>query len=142
MIKNLTITSEFKQLKKAAVHKLVKAVKDQLKFKITDLSINFIGSDKLLEFNREHLKHNYPTDIITFNYSGSFSELDGEIYISFEDAIINAKKYKVSLKNELTRLVIHGILHLLGYNDKTPSEKKIMKTLENQLTYKNIFTLL
>lgn len=142
MIKNLTIISEFKQLKKAAVHKLVKAVKDQQKFQIADLNINFIGSDKLLELNRKHLKHYYPTDIITFNYSGSLSELDGEIYISFEDASINAKKYKVSLNNELTRLVIHGILHLLGYDDKTPSEKKIMKTLENQLTYKNIFTLL
>lgn len=121
---------------------LVKAIKDQLKFQIADLNINFIGSDKLLELNRKHLKHYYPTDIITFNYSGSLSELDGEIYISFEDAIINAKKYKVSLNNELTRLVIHGILHLLGYDDKTPFEKKIMKTLENQLTYKNIFTLL
>jgi len=142
LIKNLTIISEFKQLKKAAVHKLVKAVKDQQKFQIADLNINFIGSDKLLELNRKHLKHYYPTDIITFNYSGSLSELDGEIYISFEDASINAKKYKVSLNNELTRLVIHGILHLLGYDDKTPSEKKIMKTLENQLTYKNIFTLL
>jgi rRNA maturation RNase YbeY len=142
LIKNLTIFSEFKQLKKAAVHNLVKAVKDQLKFQIADLNINIISSDTLLELNRKHLKHNYPTDIITFNYSGSLSELDGEIYISFEDAIINAKKYKVSLNNELTRLVIHGILHLLGYDDKTPFEKKIMKTLENQLTYKNIFTLL
>ncbi|HSL88485.1 MAG TPA: rRNA maturation RNase YbeY [Ignavibacteriaceae bacterium] len=142
MIKNLSITSELGQLKKSAVHKLVNAIKNDLNFKIADLTINFIHSDKLLELNRKHLKHNCPTDIITFNYSGSISNLDGEIYISFDDAIINSKKYKVSLNNELIRLVIHGILHLLGYNDKTASEKKIMKSLENQLTYKNIFTLL
>ncbi|MBS4035677.1 MAG: rRNA maturation RNase YbeY [Ignavibacterium sp.] len=127
---------------KASVHKLVKAIKEDLNFKIADLTINFINSDKLQELNRKHLKHNYPTDIITFNYSGSLSNLDGEIFISFEDAIINSKKYRVSLNNELIRLIIHGILHLLGYNDKTASEKKIMKSLENQLTYKNIFTLL
>jgi rRNA maturation RNase YbeY len=127
---------------KASVHKLVKAIKEDLNFKIADLTINFINSDKLKELNRKHLKHNYPTDIITFNYSGSLSNLDGEIFISFEDALINSKKYRVSLNNELIRLIIHGILHLLGYNDKTASEKKIMKSLENQLTYKNIFTLL
>lgn len=142
MIKNLSITSEFRLVNKASVHKLVKAIKEDLNFKIADLTINFINSDKLQELNRKHLKHNYPTDIITFNYSGSLSNLDGEIFISFEDAIINSKKYRVSLNNELIRLIIHGILHLLGYNDKTASEKKIMKSLENQLTYKNIFTLL
>jgi len=142
LIKNLSITSEFRLVNKASVHKLVKAIKEDLNFKIADLTINFINSDKLQELNRKHLKHNYPTDIITFNYSGSLSNLDGEIFISFEDAIINSKKYRVSLNNELIRLIIHGILHLLGYNDKTASEKKIMKSLENQLTYKNIFTLL
>lgn len=142
MIKNLSITSEFRLVNKASVHKLVKAIKEDLNFKIADLTINFINSDKLQELNRKHLKHNYPTDIITFNYSGSLSNLDGEIFISFEDALINSKKYRVSLNNELIRLIIHGILHLLGYNDKTAFEKKIMKSLENQLTYKNIFTLL
>jgi probable rRNA maturation factor len=142
LIKNLSITSEFRLVNKASVHKLVKAIKEDLNFKIADLTINFINSDKLQELNRKHLKHNYPTDIITFNYSGSLSNLDGEIFISFEDALINSKKYRVSLNNELIRLIIHGILHLLGYNDKTASEKKIMKSLENQLTYKNIFTLL
>jgi probable rRNA maturation factor len=142
LIKNLSITSEFRLVNKASVHKLVKAIKEDLNFKIADLTINFINSDKLQELNRKHLKHNFPTDIITFNYSGSLSNLDGEIFISFEDALINSKKYRVSLNNELIRLIIHGILHLLGYNDKTASEKKIMKSLENQLTYKNIFTLL
>ena len=82
------------------------------------------------------------TDIITFNYSNVLDQIDGEIFISIEDALNNSKKYKVSLSDELVRLVIHGILHLLGYDDLNTSEKKIMKRLENKLLSKNNFGLL
>lgn len=142
MIKNLTVASDYKRIKKQSVHKLVKSLRDELDFEVYSLELNFLRSEKIHFLNRQYLKHDYPTDIITFNYSESTSILDGEIFISYQDAIKNAKKYRVSVNEELIRLIVHGILHLIGYNDITVYEKKIMKTLENQLTYKNNFALL
>ena len=141
MVKNLQVFSVDLSINKRGVHSLVASLKKELNFKISSLFINFINSDDLLEVNNKYLRHKYRTDIITFNYSGK-NELDGEILISIEDSLLNAKKYKVSHSSELTRLVIHGVLHLLGYNDKTPKEKILMKSMEKRLLYKNKFTLL
>jgi rRNA maturation RNase YbeY len=69
-------------------------------------------------------------------------QIDAEIYISIDDALLNSKKFKVSLSDELIRLVIHGVLHLLGYDDQTISDKKTMKRLENKLLSNNKFVLL
>ena len=142
MIKNISVTSNHSIVKKAEVHKLVKSLKNELNFEIDSLIINFINSDQIHKINKKYLSHDYSTDIITFNYSGSNSMLDGEIFISYQDAQNNAKKYEVSLNEELKRLVIHGILHLIGYDDTNESEKKIMKTVENELTNKYNFALL
>lgn len=142
MIKNLSVSTSYSKIKKPAVHKLIKALRNQLEFKVDFLEINFISSDEIHILNKKYLKHDYSTDIITFNYSKNISVLDGEIFISYQDAAKNAKKYRVSLNREITRLIIHGILHLTGYNDVKVSDKKIMKTVENQLTYKNNFALL
>jgi len=141
LVKNLQVFSVDLSINKRAVHSLVASLKKELNFKISSLFINFISSDDLLEINNKYLRHKYRTDIIVFNYS-SKSELDGEILISVEDSLSNAKKYKVSHSSELIRLVIHGILHLLGYNDKKPKEKILMKSMEKRLLYKNKFTLL
>jgi rRNA maturation RNase YbeY len=141
LVKNLQVTSVDISINKSAVHSLVASVKKELNFNISSLFINFISSNEMLEVNNKFLKHNYETDVIAFNYSGK-SELDGEILISVEDALRNAKKYKVSYSFELSRLVIHGILHLLGYNDKRPNEKILMNSMEKRLLYKNKFTLL
>lgn len=142
MIKNLTVTSDNYLVKKPEVHKLVRSLKSDLEFKIDSLYINFVNEETILQINKEYLKHNYSTDIITFNYSGSNKILDGEIFISLDEARNNAKKYKVSVNKELNRLVIHGVLHLCGYDDTTVRQKKIMKSVENQLTNKNNFALL
>lgn len=142
MIKNLSVISDFKTLKKTSVHNLINFLMKELNFQTESLHINFVDSLTIKKINRDYLNHNYSTDIISFNYSGDKDILDGEIFISVPDAEFNAKKYKESLNKELTRLVIHGILHLIGYDDKNKSEKKIMKTLENRLTYKNNFALL
>lgn len=142
MIKNLTISSDNYLVNKFEVHKLVNSLKNDLDFRIESLNINFVDSETILQINSEYLKHNFSTDIITFNYSGSTKILDGEIFISVDDARNNAKKYKVSVNKELNRLVIHGILHLCGYDDINVRQKKIMKSFENQLTNKNNFALL
>ncbi len=144
MVKNLRIFSSYKKYKtnKLLFHKLVSLLTSDLDFIVESLPINFISSDQIITINKEYLNHNYSTDIITFNYSGSNKNLDGEIFISVDDAKINAKVYNNSLKEELARLVIHGILHLIGYDDKKKSDFKKMKELENSLLNKYKITLL
>lgn len=144
MVKKLRIFSSYKKYKinKLVIHKLVNVLTNDLDFIVESLPINFISSDQIITINKEYLNHNYSTDIITFNYSGSKKNLDGEIFISIDDAKINAKAYNNSLKEELLRLVIHGILHLLGYDDIKKSDFKKMKELENSLLNKYKITLL
>ncbi|MGA7837891.1 MAG: rRNA maturation RNase YbeY [Ignavibacteriaceae bacterium] len=144
MVKKLRIFSSYKKYKinKLVIHKLVNVLTNDLDFIVESLPINFISSDQIITINKEYLNHNYSTDIITFNYSGSKKNLDGEIFISIDDAKVNAKAYNNSLKEELLRLVIHGILHLLGYDDIKKSDFKKMKELENSLLNKYKITLL
>lgn len=94
--------------------------------------INFIFSnDKLLHtLNKKFLKHNMLTDIIAFQYS--FSEITADIYISIPRVKENAKNFNVSFKNELHRVMIHGILHLCGYKDKKKHDKNKMNKAEDK----------
>jgi len=135
-LNNLRVYSATSKLKKMMVHKLIKSLSTELTFKISNLEISFISSQSILVINRTFLKHDYTTDIITFNYSEIIKNIDGEIFISLDDALANSNKFKVTLSNELNRLVIHGILHLLGYDDQSISDKKVMKRLENKLLSK------
>ena len=141
MVKNLTVYSPHSSIDKRAVHSLITALKEEYQLDITSLSISFIKSSELLKINREYLGHDYETDIITFNYSKKKKIIDGEILISFEEAKQNAKKYNVSFGKELMRLVIHGVLHLLRFDDKNAISKKIMKKEENKLINRFNFTL-
>jgi rRNA maturation RNase YbeY len=137
VVKNLQVNFCSKvALGKLSIHKLVHFLKNELNFDISLLLINFIHSDQITGINRDYLKHYSSTDIITFNYSGDHNLLDGELYISFEDADYNAKKFGVSKKNEYFRLVIHGILHMLDYDDLKKSDKLVMKKIENNLLKK------
>lgn len=144
MVKNLRIFSSYKNYKidKLLFHKLVNSLSRELDFIIESLPINFISSDQIININKEYLNHNYSTDIITFNYSGSIESLDGEIFISVDDAKKNAREFDNSLKEELLRLVIHGILHMLGYDDIKAGDRKKMKELENKLLNTHKITLL
>ena len=130
------------KIKKSKVHDLIKSLSVELNFLVSNLEINFISGEDIHAINKSYLKHDYTTDIITFNYSDSLQQIDGEIFISIDDALSNSKKFRVTLSDELVRLVIHGILHLLGYDDQNLTDKKIMKRLENKLLSKNIFILL
>ncbi|UCH65059.1 MAG: rRNA maturation RNase YbeY [Ignavibacterium sp.] len=123
-------------------NKLVGLLRKDLDYSIQSLFINFIDNASIQKINKEYLNHNYSTDIITFNYSGSNVAFDGEIFISIDDAQLNAKKYKISLSKELKRLIIHGILHLKGYDDIKSDDRIIMKKKENYLLNKYNFTLL
>ena len=134
MIKNLSVNNTGAvKINKKLIHKIVKKLTEDLNFKILGMQINFINSKEITDINRKYLKHNYSTDIITFNYSETKSEIDGEIYISVEDAASNSIKFEVTFVEEILRLVIHGFLHLVGYNDNNSTNKVIMKRLENKL---------
>ncbi len=141
MVRNLNINSlKCIRVNKTQSHRVISALKKELDFNIASLQINFVNSEYILPINKEYLNHNNSTDIITFDYSENQSEFIGEIYISVSDAERNAASYNVSLDTEILRLIIHGILHLLGFNDLEKSDKKIMKAKENELVEKlNIF---
>jgi rRNA maturation RNase YbeY len=134
VVKNLSINfARNVGVEKIILHNLVHYIKNELNFSISSLIINFISAELITKINKSYLDHHYSTDIITFNYTGNHSLLDGELYISVEDACNNAKKYGVSAKYEYFRLVIHGILHLLNYDDLNKVDKITMKRMENKL---------
>ena len=91
----------------------------------------FCTDEYLLRLNQEYLKHNTLTDILTFTYSDTFSPIISEIYISIERVRENAGFLKIVYQDELHRVMIHGILHLCGYNDGTPKQKADMRAKED-----------
>ncbi len=138
MIKNVLIYSNSKfKINKGAVHKILTAIKMEYGLSINSLEINFVLSKIIHEINKKYLKHDYATDVISFNYSVESNNLDGEIFICYEIAVENAKYFKVSIDNELKRLVIHGILHLIGYDDLSKKDRVKMQNAENHML-KNI----
>ncbi len=141
-MKNVRVYSDDKSISKAKIHFLINSLSKEMKFKVKSLEINFISGYEIEVLNKAYLKHNNSTDIITFNYSDPKDILDGEIFISIDDAKENAKIFKVSYKNEISRLIIHGILHLLGFDDKNKKDKIIMKRKENRLLNTFKFILL
>ncbi|MEP0861893.1 MAG: rRNA maturation RNase YbeY [Ignavibacterium sp.] len=141
-MKNLRIYSIDKKISKKKLHHFLKLILEDLKLSLYSLDLNFINSDKIREINKQFLSHDYSTDIITFNYSDNKNRIDGEIFISVDDATENAAKYKVSYLEEIGRLIVHGVLHLIGFDDLTPGERKKMKNQENRLIKKYKFILL
>lgn len=124
------------------IRKIFKYITDTLAITYTDFSISLINDAALRKLNKEHLNHDYETDILTFDYRDEVSAaLEGEIIISYETAVLNAEKFECSLREEIIRLIIHGILHLTGYDDKTPEQKKKMKLKEDQLLKKAVVEL-
>lgn len=99
---------------------------------LKSLTYIFCSDEYLLEINRSHLKHNYYTDIITFDLSETPEAITGEIYISTDRVRDNAETLCVTLKEELHRVIFHGALHLCGYKDKTPKDAKAMRAAEDR----------
>ena len=114
----------------ATVTKCVKALVKQELREIGDITFVFCDDNYLHKINLEFLDHDTYTDIITFDYSVG-NEIISEIYVSTDRVEENAKKYKQSFENEIHRVMIHGVLHLCGYNDKLAEEKQIMRDKEN-----------
>lgn len=96
-----------------------------------ELSIIFCNDDTLYEMNVKYLDHDTLTDIITFNYNDG-NIVSGDIFISIDRVKENSLSYSRSFTEELSRVIIHGVLHLCGYNDKSPTEEKQMRKKEDQ----------
>lgn len=96
-----------------------------------DVSVIFVSDERMLQLNREFLGHDYVTDVISFPLEENDGSIEGEIYVAVDQARRQAEEYNVSVENEVTRLVIHGVLHLLGYDDTTPEGRSEMKKKED-----------
>ena len=102
------------------------------KKELAELQYIFCTDDYLLEINKQYLKHNYYTDIITFDLSEKGQPINAEIYISVDRVRDNARSFGNTLKNELHRVIFHGALHLCGYRDKSEQEEKLMREMEDR----------
>ena len=99
--------------------------------RIGEIGYMFVDDEKILEINREYLGHDYYTDIITFDYDER-DVLNGDIVISVDTVRSNAEQFGKSFDDELHRVIIHGILHLCGINDKGPGERELMEAAEDR----------
>ncbi len=120
-------------------NKLVKWIGDVVSsegFQVGEINYIFCDDSYLNKINQEFLNHDTFTDIISFDYTLG-KEVGGDIFISIERVLENAEKFNEVFENELYRVMIHGILHFMGYKDKTKKEKTLMRTKEDE----NIFTL-
>ncbi|WP_448529717.1 rRNA maturation RNase YbeY [Raineya sp.] len=114
------------------VKRWVKAVILQEKYKLGELNFIFCNDEYLHKINVAYLQHDDYTDIITFDNSEKQNIIEGDIFISVERVQENAQNLQVSFEQELHRVMIHGVLHLLGYRDKTDAEAAQMRSKENE----------
>ncbi len=109
----------------------VKAVAASYGKKVGEIAYIFCSDDKILEVNQQYLQHDYYTDIITFDYCEG-NTISGDLFISLDTVRTNAEQVGTTYDEELHRVIIHGILHLCGINDKGPGEREIMEAAENK----------
>ena len=109
----------------------IKAVAQTYGKKVGEVGYMFVNDEKILEINNEYLGHDYYTDVITFDYDED-DVVNGDIVISLDTVRTNAELFEKAYEDELYRVIIHGILHLCGLNDKGPGEREIMEKAENK----------
>lgn len=131
MISYNNIDNNFTLKDKIKIKKwILKSVEEEQRG-INFISFNFCSDEYIIELNNNALKHNYYTDIITFELSYKNENIEGDIYISIDRVKENAKILKESFTDELHRVIIHGVLHLCGYKDKSSKETRKMREKEN-----------
>ena len=127
----------FKECKDIDFHKdhiiqLINLSLNDAKYNQVTINLIFCDNKKLNSFKKEYFDDDVFTDIVTFPIKNN-NDLEAEIYISVEMAKINADEFNVSLNNELSRLIIHGVLHLIGFDDNTAVSKKIMFSKQEEI---------
>lgn len=109
----------------------VKAVAASYGKKVGEIAYIFVDDERILDVNRQYLQHDYYTDIITFDYCEE-DIISGDLFISLDTVRTNAEQVGATYEQELNRVIIHGILHLCGIDDKGPGEREIMEVAENK----------
>ena len=122
----------FKISNKQKIRALLKKICKKENKKISFINCVFCSDNRLLEINKKYLNHTSLTDVVTFDFSTNKKNIEGDVYISIDRVKENAKKYKETFKKELLRIIIHGLLHLIGFLDKTKEEKNTMTLKENE----------
>lgn len=122
---------KFPDIRKRPTTAWIRAVAAAYGKKVGDIGYMFVSDDRILEVNREYLGHDYYTDIITFDYCEG-DTLSGDLVISLDTVRSNAALFGKEYDEELHRVIIHGILHLCGINDKGPGEREIMEQAEDK----------
>jgi len=131
MISYFTEGVKTPKIGKRKISAWIKKVAETHGFRVGDVAYIFCSDEHMLSVNKEYLHHDYYTDIITFDYTEE-NRISGDIFISLETVSSNAEKFGTSYDDELHRVIIHGILHLCGINDKTPEERKTMEGFEDE----------
>ena len=119
------------KLRKRDTSAWIKAVAADYGRTVGEVGYMFVDDEKILEVNREYLGHDYYTDVITFDYDED-NVVSGDIVISLDTVRSNAELFGKSYDEEFYRVLIHGILHLCGINDKGPGERQVMEAAENK----------
>jgi metalloprotein, YbeY/UPF0054 family len=130
MIQYIAEDIKLPALEKMKINHWIKEVANGYAKKVGDIAYIFCSDEKILEVNNQYLQHDYYTDIITFDYTDG-NVISGDIFISIDTVRSNAEEFKVSFETELLRIIIHGILHLCGQDDKTPELRIEMTKKEN-----------
>lgn len=131
MITYQTEGVEMPSIKKRETTEWIKRVAAGYGKTIGEIAYIFCSDEKILEVNRQYLEHDYYTDIITFDYCEG-KRLNGDLFISLDTVRTNAEQFGSSYETELHRVIIHGVLHLCGINDKAPGEREVMEAAENR----------
>ncbi len=131
--------TDFKLKNKIKIRNWLKFVAESEIFTLGDISIIFCSDNYILDINQRFLQHDYFTDIITFDYSEG-RRISGDLFISVDSVRENAVEYGTEFSDELHRVIVHGILHLIGYDDHTDEEIKEMRAKENY--YLSVFDLM
>ena len=130
MIQYIAEDIKLPALEKQKINRWIKETATEYAKKVGDIAYIFCSDERILEVNKQYLNHDYYTDIITFDYSEG-STISGDIFISLDTVMSNATEFNVSFEQELKRILIHGILHLCGQDDKTPKLRLQMSEKEN-----------
>jgi rRNA maturation RNase YbeY len=138
MIQYITENLKMPTIEKQKINRWIKEVAADYEKKAGDIAYIFCSDERILEVNKQYLNHDYFTDIITFDYSEG-RVISGDIFISLDTVMTNSIEFGVSFENELLRIIIHGVLHLCGQDDKTPELRLEMSKKENLALEKYTF---
>ena len=129
----------FKLKAKTKIKNWLKLVAESEVYTLGNVSVIFCSDNYILDINQRFLQHDYFTDIITFDYTEG-SKISGDLFISVDSVKENSIEYGTDFENELHRVIVHGILHLIGYDDHTDEDVRIMRSKENY--YLSLYDLL